>query len=229
MIKKKLILLSSYLNNFKFWCINISLISLVFFYQMLISNKQRFICPLQVNENFKIETIIIFNENFPNNLISDINKNSTFSKSNLKVFNYFSNFEKINNDIISKKHFLISYKDKQVTDDQIKNNLVFLVKNLNIELLDNNNYLTSLSNTFLRSMYHQRQNNINLKLENLPSFKDYDFIEKHKKIPIFKENVKIEDCTIEKNSKIKLLINSILLILILNITYFFYKLKKKTS
>jgi hypothetical protein len=184
---------------------------------------------LQVNENFKIETIIIFNENFPNDLISDINKNSTFSKSNLKVFNYFSNFEKINNDIISKKHFLISYKDKQVTDDQIKNNLVFLVKNLNIELLDNNNYLTSLSNTFLRSMYHQRQNNINLKLENLPSFKDYDFIEKHKKIPIFKENVKIEDCTIEKNSKIKLLINSILLILILNITYFFYKLKKKTS
>lgn len=228
MIKKKLILLSSYLNNFKFWCINISLISLVFFYQMLISNKQGLICPLQVNENFKIETIIIFKENFPNNLISDINKNSTLSKSNLKVVNYFSNFELINNDIISKKHFLIYYKDKQVTDDQIKN-LAFLVKNLNIELLNNNNYLTSLSNTFLISMYHQRQNNINLKLENLPSFKDYHFIENHKKIPIFKEKVKIEDCTIEKNSKIKLLFNSILLILILNITYFFYKLKKKTS
>ena len=229
MIKKNTILLSSYLNNFKFWCINISLISLVFFYQMLISNKQNLICPLQVNENFKIETIIIFDEYFPNNLISDINKISTLSKSNLKVVNYFSNFEIINNDIIYKKHFLISYKDKQVTDDQIKNNLVFLVKNLNIELLNNNNYLTSLSNTFLKSMHRQRQNNINLKLENLPSFKKYDFIENHKKIPIFKEKVNIEDCTIKKNSKIKLLINSILLILILNITYFFYKLKKKSS
>ena len=229
MIKKNTILLSSYLNNFKFWCINISLISFVFFYQMLKSSKQSLICHLQVNENFKIEKIIIFNENFPNNLISDINQNSTLSKENLKVANYFSNFEIINSDIIYKKHFLLHYKHKQDTNDQIKNDLVFLVKNLNIELLNNNNYLTSLSNTFLRSMFHQRQNNISLKLENLPSFKDYDFIESQKKIPIFKEEVKIEDCTIEKNSKIKLLINSILLILILNITYFFYKLKKKSS
>jgi hypothetical protein len=196
---------------------------------MLKSSKQSLICHLQVNENFKIEKIIIFNENFPNNLISDINQNSTLSKENLKVANYFSNFEIINSDIIYKKHFLLHYKHKQDTNDQIKNDLVFLVKNLNIELLNNNNYLTSLSNTFLRSMFHQRQNNISLKLENLPSFKDYDFIESQKKIPIFKEEVKIEDCTIEKNSKIKLLINSILLILILNITYFFYKLKKKSS
>jgi hypothetical protein len=163
------------------------------------------------------------------NLISDINKNSTLSKENLKVVNYFSNFEIINSDIIYKKHFLVHYKHKHDTDDQIKNDLVFLVKNLNIELLNNNNYLKLLSNTFLRTIHHQRQNNISLKLKNLPSFKDYDFIESHKKIPIFKEEVKIEDCTIEKNSKIKLLINSILLILILNITYFFYKLKKKSS
>lgn len=229
MLKKIKIFLFNYLNNFTFWCINISLILFVFFYQFFISDKQKLICILQIDKNFKLGEINNLNENFSNKLILDINNNAIINKDKIKVINYFEDYKILNNDLIHKHHFKIQYINKQIPNNLIKNNLISSVKNLNKELLNNSNYLASVSNIFIKSMYYEKKNNINLKLENLPSYQKYQFIEDQKKKPIFNEEIKIEDCQIIKNSKLKLIVNSILLILILNITYFFYKLKKKSS